>query len=89
MRLTIEMHDPVGHLIEELTWKGITQDSVAITYAFIIAQCRDAADWPKINGAIRAKWKGKTALERIKQMAWKRIEYWQARTGIEKAMEEA
>jgi hypothetical protein len=77
MRLTIEMHDPQGQILEELTWKGITQDSVALTYAFIIAQCGDAADWPKINAAIRAKWKGKTALMRVKEMAWKQVGAWQ------------
>ncbi len=78
MRLTLEMDDPQGHILEELTWKGITQDSVAITYAFIIAQLGDAADWRKVNAAIRAKWKGKSALPRIKEMAWKQVEAWRS-----------
>ena len=78
MMLTIKMHDPVGQLFQELTHPGITQWSVAITYAFIIAQ-EPQADWPKINAAIRAKWKGKTALKRIKEQAWKQVEEWKAR----------
>jgi hypothetical protein len=58
--------------MRELTWPGITQKSVALTYAFIIKQ-GDNADWPRINAAIRERWKGKTALERIKKMAWAAI----------------
>lgn len=77
MNLTITMDNPQAQLLEELTQKGITQDSVAITYAFIMAQEGNAADWPKLNAAIRAKWpKG---LVRIKQRAWKQIEEWEAR----------
>lgn len=75
-RLTIEMHDPQGQLLEEINWPGITQASVAITYAFAIVQLGGAADWPKMNAAIQAKWKGKTALMRVKEMAWKQVEAW-------------
>ncbi len=76
MRLTIEMNDPQGQILEELTWRGITQESVALTYAFTIAQEGKTADWSKINAAICAKWKGKTALSRIKEMAWKQVDIW-------------
>jgi len=76
MNLTIEMHDPQRQLLAELTWPGITQRSVAITYAFAIAQLGSRADWPGINSAITAKWKGKTALKRIKELAWKQVEEW-------------
>lgn len=76
MKRTIEMHDPAGQILKELTWPGMTQASVAITYAFAIAQLGDKADWPVINTAIRARWKGKTALERIKKKAWARIDQW-------------
>lgn len=76
MRLTIEMHDPQKQLLDEITWKGITQRSVAITYAFLIAKEDRATDWAAINAAIRNKWKGKTALERIKKRAWKIVEGW-------------
>ena len=79
MGLTIEMHDPVGQIMEELDYPGITQASVAITYAFIIAQLGDAAPWPEINLKIRQKWPGKTALERVKVTAWKRVEEWSKR----------
>lgn len=76
MSLTIEMDDPCGQIMQELTWPGITQRSVALTYAFIIAQ-EPRADVSKINAAIQAKWKGRTALERIKTLAWKQVEEWQ------------
>lgn len=78
INLTIEMHEPQRQILEELTWKHITQASVAITYAFIMAQ-EPNADWPKINKAIMAKWKGKTALERVKVMAWKHVDEWRRR----------
>jgi hypothetical protein len=68
--MRIEMHDPQGQLLKEMEYPGITQKSVALTYAFIIRQLGDAADWPRINAAIRSKWKGRTALERVKKMAW-------------------
>ena len=70
----IEMHDPQGQLLRELHYPGITQESVAITYAFTIRQLGNTADWPRINAAIMARWKGKTALARVKEMAWKRLE---------------
>ena len=79
MKLTIEMHDPQGQLLEELTWRGVTQDSVALTYAFCIVQLGNSADWPRINAAIRSKWRGKTALTRVKQSAWRQIQKWQQR----------
>lgn len=78
MNLTIEMHRPAERLLEELRYRGITQASVAITYAFAIAQEteNDRVDWPKLNAAIQGKWRGKTALVRIKTAAWKQIERW-------------
>lgn len=74
MRLTIEMHDPQGTILRELELRGITQHSVALTYAIIIAQEGSRADWTKINAAISARWKGKTALARVKAMAWREVE---------------
>lgn len=78
MKLTIEMHRPDLQLIDELTMPGITQASVAITYAFAIVQEGEQQrfDWAKMNAAICAKWTGKTALERIKKAAWKQVEHW-------------
>ncbi len=85
MRLTIEMHDPEWQILEELTWPGITQESIGITYAFLIAQQGSAADWPRINAAIQARWKGRSALNRIKVAAWKQVEEWQRRGASERA----
>ncbi len=70
-RLNFTMDDPQGQLLEELTWPEVTQASVAMTYAYIIRQQGDAADWKRINRAIRERWKGRTALGRVKTMAWK------------------
>jgi hypothetical protein len=47
---------------------------VALTYAFCIAQGHK--DFAGINAAIRKRWKGKSALERVKKMAWKQIDVW-------------
>lgn len=79
MNLTIQMHDPQGKIMEELTdplYRGTTQGSVALTYAFVIAQLGGLADWRKINAAIRARWKSSTALPRIKKLAWKQVDEW-------------
>ena len=73
--LTIEMHDPAGHILEELKLKGMTQNSIAITYAYIIVQ-EPKADWPTINAAISARWKSPTALRRIKEKAWRQVDIW-------------
>lgn len=80
MSLTIELHDPQGHILKELADRRIPQKSIAITYAFCIVQLGDSANWPAINSAITARWHGKTALMRIKKMAWKCVEefaYWE------------
>lgn len=71
--MRIEMHNPVGQLLNELTLPGITQASAALTYAFIMRQ-EPNADWAAINAAICKRWKGRTALERVKQMAWAHLE---------------
>ena len=81
MRLTLEMHDPQGTLLRELTYPGITQASVAITYAYVIAQ-EPEADFGPLNRAIRDRWPGKRALERVKTMAWHQMAEWHTR-GIE------
>jgi hypothetical protein len=79
MRLTIEMHDPEGTILSELASKAVPQSSIAITYAFLIAQEENTADWPKINQAIRERWRGRAALERIKKQAWKHVDDWHRR----------
>lgn len=78
--LNIEMHDPEGKIMEELRDSRIPQSSVAITYAFLMAQEEGKhANWPAINTAIRLRWGGKTALGRVKAMAWKHVDEWTRR----------
>jgi len=72
--MLIELYNPQEVILRELADPRITQDSVAVTYAFILRQEPKTADWPKINAAIMARWKGKTALARIKEKAWKYAE---------------
>lgn len=69
-RWRIEMVDPVSVIFRELADPQVTQASVALTYAFIMRQ-EPHADWARINGAICNRWKGKSALTRVKEMAWK------------------
>ncbi len=78
MRLTIEMDNPAQVIMEELTRPGITQASLAITYAFCIAQEPETV-FPAINAAIQRRYRGKTALARIKEAAWKHVEGWTRR----------
>ena len=68
--MRIEMHNPQAVLLQELELPGVTQESVALTYAFILRQEPQTADWPTINAAIKRRWKGRTALARIKERAW-------------------
>jgi len=80
MALNIEMHDPESKILEELQDGRYPQASVAITYAYLIAQEEGKrANWPAINAAIQKRWTGKTALERVKNMAWKHVEEWERR----------
>lgn len=74
-----EMVDPVGVIMREIADPRITQASVAITYAFVIRQLGNSADYAAINAAIMQRWRGKTALTRIKEVAWKHMK--EARNG--------
>lgn len=79
MNLTIEMDNPEQKIMEELTdplYRGTTQASVAITYAFLIAQQPNTTDWRAVNHAIIGRWKGKNALTRVKTLAWKQMDEW-------------
>lgn len=73
--LFIEMHDPQGTILWELKY-GMPQSSVAITYAYLMAQEGDSADWATVNAAIQKRWSGKSALARVKKQAWKIYEKW-------------
>jgi hypothetical protein len=81
--MTIEMVNPVGVIMEELADRRMGQRTVALTYAYIIRQ-EPNADWPTINAAIMARWRGRTALVRVKTMAWKWVDDWQAARGAER-----
>ena len=70
--MKVKMVNPQAVILDELR-SGATQDSAALTYAFIIRQ-EPTADWPTINAAISERWKGKTALMRVKKLAWKYVE---------------
>jgi hypothetical protein len=76
MNLTIEMDQPQARILEEIADRSVGQKSIALTYGFLIAQEGDKADWAKVNRAIRERWKGKSALIRIKKLAWAQIEIW-------------
>ena len=57
-------------ILQEIA-EGQTQKSVALTYAMAVrSRERKTIDWPKVNRAIRERWTGRTALERVKRMAW-------------------
>ena len=66
--MIIELHDPVGVILREISDPRMTQRDVAMTYAFCIRQ--GIEEFPSINKAITRRWKGKTALGRIKELAW-------------------
>jgi hypothetical protein len=66
----IKMVHPEQTILEELALGEATQESVALTYAFIIRQHGRHANYPCINAAIQKRWKGKTALDCVKRMAW-------------------
>lgn len=68
--MKIEMHDPQGVIMREIADPGMKQKDVAPTYAFIIRQCGDAADYARINAAICERWMGRYSLEKIKRLAW-------------------
>lgn len=81
MRLTIEMHDPEGTILSEIADKRMPRKTVAITYAFLMAQKGGAADWPKINIAIRERW-SPSALDWIKKKAWKIVADWRSKAEV-------
>jgi hypothetical protein len=70
------MDDPVGKILEELGDDKLTQDGIAVTYAFIIAQKGDGAPWPLINQRIKERWPSKSGLVRVKEKAWKYVDDW-------------
>lgn len=69
-----EMVNPVGVIMREIADPRMTQASVALTYAFVMRQLGNGAPYAEINAAIMQRWRGKTALTRIKEAAWKHLE---------------
>jgi hypothetical protein len=64
----------VGVILNEIK-QGCTQKQIALTYAMAIitnAAKVEKVEWRTINEAIEARW-SKSAVERVKKMAWKRI----------------
>jgi hypothetical protein len=68
--MNVELFNPQAVIFEELAGRKCTQRGVAITYAYILRQESQTADWPKINQAITERW-SKAGLVRVKEMAWK------------------
>lgn len=71
--MKVEMHNPEAVIMGEIADPRMKQRDIALTYAFIIRQQGDKADYARINRAIRERWKGKSALSRIKEEAWRRV----------------
>ena len=68
-----ELADCERTILREIT-SGHSQESVALTYAMALRSSeRTTIDWAKVNCAIRERWTGRTALGRVKRMAWKRL----------------
>ena len=68
--------DPQGVLLDEIKLPGVTQKSLAATYAYLMVQDLHGADWPRVNAAILKRWpKG---LTRVKEMAHKQVNQWRA-----------
>jgi hypothetical protein len=66
----IDLILPKETILSELEMKGITQRSLAITYAFCIRQHLEDSDFLIINKAIIEKY-GMKGLMRIKTKAWR------------------
>lgn len=71
----ITMDNPQAVILDEIA-NGVSQKSVALTYAIIIRQEERTADWPRINRAIMDRWSGRSSLNRIKDIAWKHVAEW-------------
>jgi hypothetical protein len=61
-----------GEILNEISNKSTVQGWIALCYAGLLDE--PSIDWPRINAAIRARWKGRTALTRIKEQAWRNRE---------------
>jgi len=70
--MRIELCDCTNVLLREISDKHFTQKSVALTYAMAI-NSSEQKNWKAINDAIIKRW-SRSGLDRIKKMAWKRIE---------------
>lgn len=57
----------VEDVIENEIAQGVTQKSVAMTYALALRSSYPT-DWKRVNAAIMARW-SRTGLERVKKLA--------------------
>jgi hypothetical protein len=70
---------PEEQILAQIANHNVSQASIAVSYAYVIAQLGDKADWAKINQAIRERWHSPTALVRIKTEAWRYVNEWQSK----------
>ena len=70
--MRIELCDCQETLLQEIRNKRFKQKDVALTYAMAI-QSSEPKNWKEINDAIIERW-SLSGLERIKRVAWKKIE---------------
>ena len=66
----MELHG-VEWVIENEIARGLPQRQIALTYALGLRSSWPT-DWARVNRAILSRWP--TGLERVKVMAWKRLE---------------
>jgi hypothetical protein len=72
--MRIELADCTNTLLAELAMEECKQRHIAETYALAIASSEDV-DWKTVNKAIADRW-SRSGLERVKKMAWKKIDSW-------------
>jgi hypothetical protein len=70
--MSIELRCCTEVLLQEIQDDEFSKEEVALTYAMAICSS-ETKDWKAINDAIKKRWSA-SAIERIKRMAWKRIE---------------
>lgn len=70
--LRIELACCTSVLLNEISLRELKQKDVALTYAMAM-RSSESTDWTKVNEAIIERW-SQAGLQRIKTMAWKRIE---------------
>lgn len=70
--MRVELDDCTNTLLREIASQEMKQKDVGLTYALAI-RSDETTDWAKVNEAIVSRW-SLSGLERVKKMAWKRLE---------------